>query len=164
MSIDLKAIINSLGMPYNDMCEHGLITYKTKPKGDSGSPTVTLDMAKEGVLLTFDRESMKLIELTFRLKDARNEKYQFPSELPAPLWKDMTFSEVRNRFGEPTHTHPPHKIVNRSYGGVDYYLLEKTASSVMMLIRYNIVKEAISVTFKPASMVQWKPLAPSLLI
>ena len=164
MTVDVKTLINGFGKTYQELFDSGFIPYKTKPKGDSGSSVITLDMAKEGVLLTFDKADQKLIEMTLRLIDERNDKYTFPNEMPDPLWLDISKPSVRERFGEPLHSHPPHKIINRVFGGVDYYELSKGAKSVMMLVRYNSELKAMTVTFKPAALVNWKPLSPSLLI
>jgi hypothetical protein len=164
MTVNVKALINSLGETYPHIYSNGLIPYKTKPKGDSGSQVVNLDMAREGLLLTFDRDSHKLVEITIRLIDEKNEKYVFPNEIPFPLWEGMNQSGIREKFGEPMHFHPPHKIVNRFFGGVDYYELSKGSRSIVMIVRYNTDLKAISVTFKPASLVSWKPLPPSIVI
>lgn len=163
MTVNVKTLINSLGETYQDILARGVIPYKTKPRGDSGSQVISLDMVREGVVLTFDKDSHKLIEVTMRLIDEKNVSYVFPNEIPSPLWPDMNKSGVRRSFGEPVHAHPPHKIVNRSFGGVDYYKLSKGARSIMMLIRYNTELNAVSITFKPASLVSWKPLSPSII-
>ncbi|MFM5442053.1 DUF6392 family protein [Aeromonas enteropelogenes] len=67
MTVNVQALINSLGMTYEAMMEAELIPYKTKPKGYSGDPEITLSMAKEGIFLSFDRSSRKLIEVDLEL-------------------------------------------------------------------------------------------------
>ncbi|PJG58219.1 DUF6392 family protein [Aeromonas cavernicola] len=162
--VNVALLINHLGVTYDALLEAKLIPYKSKPRGDSGSQVVNLDMAREGLLLTFDRDSHKLVEITIRLIDEKNERYVFPNEIPSPLWEGMNQSRIREKLGEPVHFHPPHKIVNRFFGGVDYYELSKGSPSIAMLIRYDTQLKAISVTFKPASLVNWKPLPSSIVI
>lgn len=53
MTVNIDALINSLGKPYQDMLENELIPYKSPPKGSSGTPTSSLDMAQEGGFLSF---------------------------------------------------------------------------------------------------------------
>ncbi|PLR41942.1 DUF6392 family protein, partial [Chimaeribacter arupi] len=51
MTVNVDALINSLGKSYKDLLEAELIPYKTPPTGFSGDPDLSLDMAKEGVYL-----------------------------------------------------------------------------------------------------------------
>ena len=39
MTVNIDALINSLGKSYQDMLENELIPYKSPPKGSSGTPT-----------------------------------------------------------------------------------------------------------------------------
>ncbi len=55
MTVNVDALINSLGKSYKDLLEAELIPYKTPPTGFSGDPDLSLDMAKEGVYLSFRR-------------------------------------------------------------------------------------------------------------
>ncbi len=88
MTVNVKAFINNLGQTYEALFDGGYIPYKSKPKGDSGSPLLDLDMVKEGVILTFDRASRSLVEVGLTLV-REDTKYVFPNELPEPLWLDM---------------------------------------------------------------------------
>lgn len=164
MTVDAKALINGLGLTYEAMLDAEMIPYKTKPKGDSGSPYITLNMAKEGVFLTFDRVSRKLIEVDLELFRDGDNKYKFPNEIPAPLWESMLKSDVRSAFGEPANFHPPHRIVNRRKGGTDHYVLEKGSKRVSMLLSYDLDQRVMIVGFKPTELVQWKELDPSFLL
>lgn len=49
MTVNVEALIRSLGKNYKELVDSNLIAYKSDPKGASGSPTISLDMAKEGV-------------------------------------------------------------------------------------------------------------------
>ncbi|MBV7468286.1 DUF6392 family protein [Aeromonas sp. sif0611] len=164
MTVDAKALINGLGLTYEAMLEAEMIPYKTKPKGDSGSPYITLNMAKEGVFLTFDRVSRKLIEVDLELIREGDDKYVFPNEVPSPLWSVMLRSDVRAKFGVPTNTLPPYRLINREKGGTDHYVLEKGGKKVSMLLSYDLEQRATTVGFKPTELVQWKELDPSLLL
>ncbi len=67
MTVNVEALINSLGRSYQEIFDEGLIPYKTKPTGYPGDPDITLDMIKEGMYLAFKREGKILfaIELIF---------------------------------------------------------------------------------------------------
>jgi len=60
MTVNVDALINSIDKTYQEIFEEGLIPYKTKPTGYPGDPDLTLDMAREGVHLTFKREGRQL--------------------------------------------------------------------------------------------------------
>lgn len=164
MTVNVKALINCLGMTYEAMMEAELIPYKTKPKGDSGSSKIALNMAKEGVFLTFEKASKKLVEVDLELFRDGDEKYKFPNEIPSPLWESMFRPDVRSTFGEPINSHPPYRIVNRNKGGADHYILEKGAKRVSMLLSYDLSQRVMVVGFKPTELVKWKDLDPSMLL
>lgn len=164
MTVDVKSLINNLGLTYEVLFEAELIPYQTKPKGDSGSPYLYLDMAKEGVTLTFDRESRILIEVNCSLVKEGKSNYVFPNELPTPLWQDMHRPQVREAFGDPENSHPPFELVKRRFGGVDHYIMRVGEKRVSMLLHYNLAQVVKSVAFKRTELVQWKELDPSLLL
>lgn len=164
MTINVKELINSLGKTYSSLFEAGQIPYKTKPKGDSGSPFLNLNMIKEGVILTFDRSTTSLVEIGLTLIEEGKAGYIFPNELPSPLKQDMSRVEVRAEFGEPKYFHPPFKIIKKKYGGVDYYELKKGNRNTMMLLHYNLEQKVTDITFKPANGFEWKPLSPAQLL
>lgn len=164
MAVNVDMLINSLGQTYETLLDAGYIPYKTKPKGDSGCTEINLDMAKEGVFLSFDRATRKLVEVDLELFKDVDNKYKFPNEIPAPLWASMLKSDVRSAFGEPANSHPPHRIVNRKKGGTDHYVLEKGSKRVSMLLSYDLDQRVMIVGFKPTELVQWKELDPSLLL
>lgn len=164
MTVNVKAFINNFGRTYEALFEAGYIPYKTKPKGDSGSPYLYLDMAKEGVTLTFQRDSRKLVEVNLSLLKKDKDNYKFPNELPSPLWLNMFRPQVREKFGEPKNSHPPFELVKRRFGGVDHYIMMLNNEKVSMLLHYNLAQMVKSVAFKPTNLVQWKELDPSLLL
>lgn len=69
MSVNVEALIDSLGRTYQEIFDAGLIPYKTKPTGFSGDPDVSLDMVKEGVYLSFNRSDRVLNEITLTFFD-----------------------------------------------------------------------------------------------
>jgi hypothetical protein len=164
MTVNVKALINNIGKTYEDLFEVGYIPYKSKPKGDSGSPYLDLDMAKEGVILTFDRESKKLIEVGLTLVREENKKYVFPNELPSPLWPNMYRPEVREKFGNPANSHPPFEVVMMRFGGADHYIMRVGEQRVSMIFTYNLAQMVTHATFQPTERVEWKELDPSLLL
>jgi hypothetical protein len=164
MTVNVKALINNLGRTYEAIYEAGYIPYKTKPKGDSGCTEIDLDMAKEGVFLSFDRSTRKLVEVDIDLIREENSKYVFPNELPAPLQQNMYRPQVREQFGQPNNSHPPYQVVNRRFGGVDHYIMRVGEQKVSMLLYYNLAQIVTGVAFKPSELVQWKDLDPSLLL
>ncbi len=64
MTVNVEALINSLGKTYQEIFDEGLIHYKTKPSGSYGDEVICLDMVKEGVFLAFYREGKRLKEIT----------------------------------------------------------------------------------------------------
>lgn len=164
MTVNVKALINNLGKTYEALFEAGYIPYKTKPKGDSGSTEISLDMAKEGVFLSFDRETRKLVEVDLDLIREENGKYIFPNELPIPLQQSMYRPQVHEQFGQPKNSHPPYEIVKRRFGGVDHYIMQLGEQRVSMILYYNLAQVVTGVAFKPTGLVQWKELDPSLLL
>lgn len=163
MTVNVKAFINNLGQTYEALFDGGYIPYKTKPKGDSGSPLLDLDMVKEGVILTFDRASRSLVEVGLTLV-REDTKYVFPNELPEPLWLDMYRPLVREKFGDPANSHPPFKVMKMHFGGVDHYIMRVGEKQISMLLTYNLAQMVTHVTFQPTALVEWKELDPSLLL
>lgn len=164
MTVNVKALINNLGRTYEALFEAGFIPYKTKPKGDSGSPRIGLDMAREGVYLSFDRETRKLVEVDVDLIRKEDSKYVFPNELPYPLWNEMHRTSVREKFGEPANSHPPFEIARSRFGGVEHYIMRNDERRISMLLTYNLAQMVTGVAFEPTENVQWKDLDPSLLL
>ncbi|WP_275669898.1 DUF6392 family protein [Photorhabdus luminescens] len=98
MSVNIEALINSLGKTYQEIYNEGLIPYKTKPKGNLGYDYISLDMIKEGVYLAFKRENKILFVMTITLIDRDKPSYQFPNELPSPLISMMSRQWIHEQF------------------------------------------------------------------
>lgn len=90
MSVNIEALIDCLGMTYQEIFDAGLIPYKTKPTGFSGNSSISLDMAEEGVYLSFKRDGLIFQEMTLRIQYNRVKNWTFPNELPSPLQKCMS--------------------------------------------------------------------------
>jgi hypothetical protein len=164
MTVNITALINNLGSTYENINDAKLIPYKSKPRGDSGDTEISLNMVKEGVFLAFERSSRKLIEVDLELLREGDSKYEFPNELPYPLWRDMLRPKVYEVFGKPENFHPPFKFLNKTYGGVDHYIMRLGDQRVSMLLHYNLSQIVVTASFEPTELVQWKELDPSLLI
>lgn len=141
MTVDVKSLINSLGITYEAMMEAELIPYKTKPKGYSGDPEITLNMAKEGIFLSFDRTSRKLIEVDLELFKEDDKKYNFPNKIPTPLWENMMKEDVRSTLGEPANLHPPYVIVNRKKEGRITTFLKRDQNEYLCYSAITLIKE-----------------------
>ena len=73
----------SLGQSYNDLLNAGLITYKTPPTGS----TISLDMALEGIYLSFRREGRVLQDVILSIQRPEISRWDFPNVLPFGLEK-----------------------------------------------------------------------------
>lgn len=82
MTVNVEALIHSLGKTYKELVDTDLIPYKSKPTGFSGSDVVTLDMVKEGVFLAFHRDTKQFKEFTLTLQDQEKKNWVFPNILP----------------------------------------------------------------------------------
>lgn len=78
MSVNVEALIDSLGRTYQEIFDAGLISYKTKPTGFSGDHDISLDMVKEGVYLSFSRSDRVLNEITLTFVDDDKKIGYFP--------------------------------------------------------------------------------------
>lgn len=87
MTVDISKIIDGLGKSYQELTEDGLITYKSPPTASSGDPDLSLDMAKEGLFLSFRREGWILQAVVLKIQNDKVRGWVFPNELPSPLKK-----------------------------------------------------------------------------
>lgn len=69
MTVNVDALINSLGKGYGELVDSGLVVYKSPPKGASGSPVLSLNMAREGIFLSFWRDGKILKAVTLTIQD-----------------------------------------------------------------------------------------------
>lgn len=155
MTVNVDALINSLGKTYQDILDAGLIQYKSPPKGSSGTPTINLEMAREGIFLSFWRDGRILKAITLTIQDDEVADWEFPNELPAPLEKKMTRSWVHKHIGVPLRSSPPKVIMRRSFGWTDLYEAVGRATPTSMQISYDVSENVRSVTFMPPSELRW---------
>lgn len=155
MTVNVEALINSLGRTYQDIYDEGLIPYKTKPTGFAGDSVVCLDMVKEGVFLSFHREGKRLKEITLTLFDEKNSLYQFTNELPSPLIPLMCRQWVHEQFGKPEKFLPPRKRLKKDIGWTELYTLLDFRIPTSMKFDYDLLEQVISVTFLPTSEMRW---------
>lgn len=82
MTANIKKLINGLGKSYQELTDDGLITYKSPPTASSGDPDLSLDMAKEGLFLSFKRDGRILQSVVLKIQNDRVKNWVFPNELP----------------------------------------------------------------------------------
>ncbi|APS29874.1 DUF6392 family protein [Pectobacterium brasiliense] len=155
MSVNVEALIDSLGRTYQEIFDAGLIPYKTKPTGFSGDPDVSLDMVKEGVYLSFNRSDRVLNEITLTFFDDDKKSWIFPNELNLPLKKHMSRDYVHEFFGIPVKTSPPEIILKRQFGWIELYSLEGKYLPTSMQINYTLDEVVKTITFLLTSTVRW---------
>ncbi|MBS9430556.1 DUF6392 family protein [Photorhabdus akhurstii] len=155
MTINIEALINSLGKTYQEIFDKGLIPYKTKPSGFPGDSDISLDMAKEGAFLSFLRENKVLTEITLTLINHRRPNFIFPNELPPPLIPLMSRQWVHEHFGEPEKSLPLRKRLTREIGWTELYTLLDFRIPTSMQVDYNLLEQVRMVTFLPTSEVRW---------
>ncbi|EAN4680377.1 pyocin immunity protein [Salmonella enterica] len=155
MTVNVQALINSLGKRYQDIFDEGLIPYKTKPTGFSGDDEVSLDMVKEGIYLSFQREGKFLTSITLRLSDEKRNDFKFPNKLPFSLVNDMFRSWVLENIGVPDKSLPPRKRLKKDIGWTDLYHLSNMPQLTSMQIDYDLDDKAKRITFIPTKDVRW---------
>ncbi|KHS90511.1 DUF6392 family protein [Pectobacterium brasiliense] len=155
MSVNVEALIDSLGRTYQEIFDAGLIPYKTKPTDFSGDPDVSLDMVKEGVYLSFNRSDRVLNEITLTFFDDDKKSWIFPNELNLPLKKHMSRDYVHEFFGIPVKTSPPEIILKRQFGWIELYSLEGKYLPTSMQINYTLDEVVKTITFLLTSTVRW---------
>ncbi|WP_387462733.1 DUF6392 family protein [Photorhabdus sp. RM323S] len=155
MTVNVEALINSLGKSYQEIFDEGLIPYKSKPSGFSGDMVICLDMAKEGVFLSFYREEKHLKEITLILLDEKKGLYKFPNELPSPLIPLMFRQWVHEQFAKPKKALPPRKFLKKDVGWTELYTLLDFRIPVSMKFDYDLLEHVKSIAFLPTSEVRW---------
>lgn len=155
MSVNVGALIDSLGRTYQEIFDAGLIPYKTKPTGFSGDPDISLDMVKEGVYLSFNRSDRVLNEITLTFVDDDKKNWIFPNELKLPLKKNMLRDYVHGFFGTPVKSSPPEIILKRQFGRIELYSLEGKYFPTSMQINYTLDEVVKTITFLLTSTVRW---------
>ena len=155
MTINVEALIRSLGKTYQEIFDNGLIPYKTKPSGYSGSEFVTLNMVKEGVFLSFHRENKTLKEVTLVLIDSKKKNWVFPNQLPTPLQPLMARSWIHGQLGEPDKALPPRKRLRREIGWTEKYTLVDFHIPITLQIDYELNEFVSELGFIPTSEIRW---------
>ncbi|ECP5413443.1 pyocin immunity protein, partial [Salmonella enterica] len=82
MTLHIEKLIENLGNEYNSIFEAGIIPYKTIPKGFPGDPILSLNMAREGVCLSFSRDRYILLSIDLNIQNNKIKSWKFPNELP----------------------------------------------------------------------------------
>lgn len=155
MTVNIEALMRSLGKSYKDIYDAGLLPYKTPPSASSGDPDLSLDMAKEGVYLSFKRDGRIFQEMTLRIQYDKIKNWIFPNELPTPLQKSMSRQWVHENFGEPENSIPPRVIMKQEIGRIERFTVEDFHIPITMQIRYDMADMVVAVTFLPTSELRW---------
>ena len=138
MTVNINELISSLGKSYLELIDNGLITYKSPPTASSGDPDLSLDMAKEGLFLSFKRDGRVLQTVILRIQHDKVSNWVFPNELPSPLQKNMSRQWVHEHIGVPLRSVPPKVIMKRAFGWSDLYEAKGTAVPTNMQISYDV--------------------------
>ncbi|OXU38424.1 DUF6392 family protein [Enterobacter cloacae] len=155
MTVNVEALIHSFGKSYQNLVDAELIPYKTPPTGFSGDPDLSLNMALEGIYLSFRREGRILQEITAILLRPEIKGWHFPNKLPFGLKSEMSRQWIHEHFGEPLRSSPPKTIMRRALGWVDLFDAATGDIPVSMQIDYDVKDNALSVTFMPTSELRW---------
>ncbi|CNL02133.1 DUF6392 family protein [Yersinia aleksiciae] len=155
MTVNVEALIRSLGKSYQEIVDAGLIPYKTKPTASSGDPDMSLDMAKEGVFLSFKRDGKILQAVELSIQNDKVKNWEFPNELPSPLQKSMSRQWMHEQLGKPDKCSPPEVIMRRALGWTDLFTIEGFHIPISMQILYDLQGMVKSVAFLPTSELRW---------
>jgi len=68
MTVNVETLIRKVGQTYENILEAGILPYRKKPTGAPGSPNLNLEMAREGIFLSFKRTGKILKSITLRLQ------------------------------------------------------------------------------------------------
>lgn len=153
MTLNIDALIRSMGKTYQDIFDAGLIPYKTKPSASSGEPEIFLDMAKEGVFLIFGRSDRKLIGVELNFQNKKIKNWIFPNELPLGLKDKMSREEIYKIFGAPQKSADPRVVMKQAIGRTDWYSLSDFHTPLSMRVRYDLAENLEAVWFLPTSKV-----------
>jgi hypothetical protein len=155
VTVNIDELINKLGAKYQQLIDIGLIIYKSPPTGTSGDPDLSLDMAKEGLFLSFKREGRVLQAIVLKIQNDKIKNWRFPNILPLPLQKNMSRQWVHNNLGAPLRSSPPKVVMKREYGWTDLYEVKGRPIPVSMQVSYDVMDNVRAVTFMPTSELRW---------
>lgn len=155
MTVNIEALMRSLGKPYQAIRDAGIITYKTPPQGTQCDLFLTLDMKKEGIFLSFDNDPLRALgEISLELRSGWKDG-AYPNELPTPLKQEMSRQWVHENFGEPDKSEPPKVVLNTKIGWIERFTVEDFHIPLTMCIYYDMNEMAEAVTFLPTSRLRW---------
>ncbi|QIX96819.1 DUF6392 family protein [Cedecea sp. FDAARGOS_727] len=155
MTVNVEALIRSLGKSYNEIYDAGLLPYKTQPSASSGDPDLGLEMAKEGIYLSFKRDGRIFQEMTLRIQYDKVKNWSFPNILPAPLQKRMSRKWIHENFGPPEKSISPRVIMKHEIGWIERFTVVDFHMPITMQIRYDMPEMVEAVTFLPTSELRW---------
>lgn len=155
MTINIDVLINNLGCTYQELIDQNLIAYKRPPTGSTGDPDLSLNMAKEGVFLSFKRDGLIFQAIVIKIQNEKSRNWIFPNELPEPLQENMSREWVHKNIGIPLRSVPPKVVMRRAFGWTDLYEDKIRPISTMMQISYDTSDHVRAVTFFPASELRW---------
>lgn len=155
MTVNINGLIENIGMSYQEICDRGLVPYKTEPSGFSGADKIELDMKKEGVYLSFLREGKILQAIEILIQNDNQKNWVFPNELPLSLKSVMTLNWVHENFGEPEKTVLPKRIGKKEFGRAEKYIVSQYDFLVSMQIRYDLNEVVKSIMFVNANDARW---------
>ncbi len=157
MTVNVEALIHSLGKSYNDLLEAKLVPYKTPPTGFSGDPDLSLEMAKEGVYLSFRRDGRILKEVIIRIQHDKVSGWTFPNALPLGLQNEMSREWIHATYGQPLRSVEPKVVMSRPMGRADLYAVEGLSPELYMQIRYEPTDREMvqKIAFFPQSELRW---------
>jgi len=155
MTVNIDALIRSLGKTYQEIFDEGLIPYKTKPTGFSGDSDISLDMANEGVYLSFSRSDRVLNEITLNIQSDTKKNWVFPNDLPSPLKAIMERDWVISKLGKPNKTVMPQVIGKRLFGMKDQFIFNQYHEPISMRVSYDKQSIVKSITYIPMAKERW---------
>lgn len=157
MTVNVEKLVNCFGLTHQQLLDGKIINYKTPPKGTQSDESLTLDMKKEGIFLSFDNTispGKPLKEITLTLHDG-NKKWVFPNELPFGLKKEMNRKWVHENFGNPEKSIPPMVIMKEEMGWYDRYSLKKMSTPTTIVFQFDLNEYVETVTFIPTVLLRW---------
>jgi len=155
MTVNVDALINHLGKNHQVLIDKEIISYKTPPKGTSGSQKLSLEMALEGIFLSFKRDGRILKSITLRLQHSESHNWVFPNQLPLPLKNNMSRSWVHENIGSPLRSAPPYIVMKQAFGWTDLYEAKGRPLPTSMQINYDVMDNVRSVAFMPTAELRW---------
>ncbi|WP_234498039.1 DUF6392 family protein [Vibrio maritimus] len=159
--IEVGRMISMMGCTLEEIIDAGLLKPNQKPKPrHSGDDELILDMIREGVLLSFDRQSKALQRISLTLLDEDKPNYRFPNDLPSPLKPEMTKDYVHESMGEPFESKPSIEFMGKVWGEVEHYFMRRNVfGDLSQLVSYVQGQQMVkSLTYLYTKDVSWGEL------